>query len=29
MQLQPATVNHDLEDYLVAQAEADQIEMMI
>ena len=29
MQLQPATANHDLEDYLVAQAEADEIEMML
>ena len=29
MQLQPATVHHDLEDYLDAQAEDDQIEMML
>ena len=29
MQLQAATVHHDLEDYLDAQAEADQIEMML
>lgn len=29
MQLQPATVHHDLEDYLAAQAEADEIELML
>lgn len=29
MQLQAATVNHDLDDYLVAQAEPEEIDMML